>query len=93
MIIILGTNVNGGETVFYDGENMNDMAKIGHVLKHSHGSCVIGSFDKILPEDSIWTGHRDVISFILHKSIYLHFVHNGTRSYKYIYIIKNRGKY
>ena len=27
VIIILGTDVNGGETVFYDGENMNDTGK------------------------------------------------------------------
>ena len=42
VIIILGTYVNGGETMFYDGENMNDIGKIAHVLKHSHGKCVIG---------------------------------------------------
>ena len=48
VIIILGTDVNGGETVFYDGENMNDIGKIAHVLKNSRGRCVIGSFDKIL---------------------------------------------
>ena len=34
VIIILGTDVNGGETVFYDGENMNDIGKRAHVLKH-----------------------------------------------------------
>ena len=27
VIIILGKNVHGGETVFYDGENMNDFEK------------------------------------------------------------------
>ena len=81
VIIILGTYVNGGETVFYDGENMNDIEKIAHVLKHSHGRCVIGAFDKILHECYIWTGNRAVLSFILHKSIFLHFVHNGTRFY------------
>ena len=85
VIIILGTDVNGGETVFYDGENMNDIGKRAHVLKHSHGRCVIGYSDEILHEVSIWTGHRSVLSFILHKSIFLHFVHNGTRFYdKYI---------
>ena len=85
VIIILGTDVNGDETVFNDGENMNDIGKGAHVLKHSHGRCVIGAFDKILHEGSIWTGRRAVPSFILHKSIFLHFVHNGTNFYdKYI---------
>ena len=85
VIIILGTDVDGGETVFNDGENINDIGKRAHVLKHSHGRSVIGSFDKILHKGSIWTGHRDVLSFILNKSIFIHFVHNGTRFYeKYI---------
>ena len=82
MIIILGTDVNGGETFFYDGNIMKDIGKIAHVLKHSHGRCVIGSFDKILHESSIWNGRTAVLSFILHKSMFLHFLHNGTRFYK-----------
>ena len=93
VITILGTDVNGGETVFYDGENMNDIGKRAHVLKHSHGRCVIGSFDKILHEGSIWTGHRAVLSFILHKSIFLHFVYNGTIFYYKYISSKNRIKY
>ena len=50
VIIILGTDVNGGETVFYDGEKINDIGKRAHVLNHSHGRCDIGYFDKILHE-------------------------------------------
>ena len=70
---------------FYDGDHMNDIVKRAHVLKHSHGSCVIVAFDKLLHEGSIWTGHRALLSFILHKSIFLHFLHYGTRFYdKYI---------
>ena len=85
VIIILGTNVHGGEIVFNDGDNMNNIGKMAHVLKHPHGRCVVGPFDKNLHGGSIWTGHRDFISFILHKSIFLHFVHHGTRFYdKYI---------
>ena len=85
VIIILGTDFNGGETVFYDGDHMNDIGKRAHVMKYSHGRCVVGAFDKILQEGYIWTGHRAVLSFILHKSIFIHFVHNSTRLYdKYI---------
>ena len=72
---------------------MNDIGKIAHVLKHSHGRCVIGSFDKILHEGSIWTGHRAVLSFILHKSIFIHFVHNGTIFYDKYISTKNWLKY
>ena len=70
VIIILGTDVNGGETFFYDGDNMNDIGKRAHALNHSHRRCVIGALDKILHEGSIWTGHIALLSFILHKSIF-----------------------
>ena len=54
-------------------------------MEHSHGSCVVGTFDKNLHEESIWTGHRAVLSFILQKSIFIHFVNHGRRFYeKYI---------
>ena len=43
VIIRLETDVHGGETVFFDGETLNDVGKRAHVLKHSHGMCVIGS--------------------------------------------------
>ena len=72
---------------------MNDIGKIAHVLKHSHGRCVIGSFDKMLHEGSIWTSHRAVLSCILHKSIFIHFVHNGTRFYEKYVSSKHKTKY
>ena len=81
VIIIWGKNVHGGETVFYNGENMNYIGKIVSVLKESYVRCVVGPFDKTLHEGYIWTGHRDVLYFILHKSIILHFVHHGTKYY------------
>ena len=85
MIIILVTDVHGGKTVFNDGDNMNDIGKRAHVLSHSHGSSVVRTFDKILHGGYIWTGHRAVLSFILHKSTFINFVHNGTIYYeKYI---------
>ena len=34
VITILGGNVHGGVTVFKDGENMKDIGKRAHVLKH-----------------------------------------------------------
>ena len=48
VIIILGTDVNGGETVFNDRDNTNAIGKGAHVLKYSHGRCVIGDCDNIL---------------------------------------------
>ena len=93
VIIIFGRDVKGGATVFHDGENMHDTGKIAHVLNHSHRRCVISYFDKILHEGSIWTGHRTILLFILHKSTFLHFVHNGTIFYDKYISSKNRLKY
>ena len=64
---------------------MNDIGKRAHVLNNSHGKCVDGAFDKILHEGSIWADHRTVLLFILHKSIFLHFAHHGTRFMTNIY--------
>ena len=78
---------------FFDGENINDVVKRAHLLKHSYGRCVIGYFDKNLHEGSLWTGQRAFISFILHKSIFLHFVHNGTKCYEKYMSSQNQQKY
>ena len=48
VITILGTNVHGGETFFYDEVNMYDIGKIAHVMNNSHGRCVVGPFDRML---------------------------------------------
>ena len=64
---------------------MNDIGKRAYVIKNTHGRCVVGVFDKILHEGYIWTGPSAVLYFILHKSIFLHFIHNGKFFYdKYI---------
>ena len=54
---------------------------------------MVGALDKILHEGSIWTGHRAVLYFILHKSIFLHFVHQGTIFYDKYIASDNRKKY
>ena len=77
----------------YDEEKINDIGKRAHVLKNSHGRCVAGAFDKNLHEGYIWNGHRAVLYFILLKSIFLHFVHNGTRFYDRYITSYDRMKY
>ena len=75
VIITLETNVNGSEAVF-NGMKLNAIVKIAHVLKHSLGRCGVGDFDIVVREGSICTVHKAVISLILHKSIFLQFVHH-----------------
>ena len=65
----------------HDGDNINDIGKRAHVLKKSYGRCVVGPFDTILHEGYIWTGNKDVLYFILHNSIFIHFIHHHTRFY------------
>ena len=72
---------------------MNDIGKRAHVMKHSHGRCLVGAFDKILHDGSIWTGQRAVLYFILQKSIFLHFVHHGTIFYYKCISSNDRKKY
>ena len=57
VIIILGTNIHGGEPIVYGGVNIKDIGKIAHAMNYSHGRCLVGSFDKISYEGSIGTGH------------------------------------
>ena len=46
---------------------------------------MIGDFDNNLHKGYICTGTRAILYFILHKSIFLHYVHHGTKCYdKYI---------
>ena len=48
---------------------------------------------KKIYESSIWTGSRAVLSFILHKSIFLHFVQNGTSFYEKYITSDDKDKY
>ena len=93
VIIILGTNFHGGETYFYDGVYINGIRKRAHFLNHSHELCVVGAFETISNEGSIWTGHRAVIYFIIHKSICIQSLHHGTIFYDKYIISDDRKKY
>ena len=77
VIIILRKDVPGDETVFLNGVTMNDIGNREHILKHTCGRCVVGAFDTNLHEGSIWNVPRSVTYFILHKSIFIHFLHHG----------------
>ena len=48
---------------------------------------------KKLHEGSIWTGYIDVLYFILHKSIFLHFLHNGKIFYDKYITSNDKSKY
>ena len=80
VILTLGGNVRGWETVFYDGMEISDLGSIAHVFKHLHKIMIFGSFKKT-HEGTLRRGHRSVISYILTKQILPHFYHHGDRFY------------
>ena len=45
VIITLGKNISGGDTVFYDGVKKYDLGSTSHVLKHLHGRMIFGPFE------------------------------------------------
>ena len=65
VIITLGKEISGGDTVFYYGVKLSDFGSRAHILKHLHGIMVFGPFEKVFHEGNLWSGHRAVISFIL----------------------------
>ena len=72
-IITLGTNVSGDNTVFNNGIRVYNLGQRAHALKHLHRRYIVGPFEKLFHGDTLRIGNRAVISFIFHKSIFLHF--------------------
>ena len=46
VIIPLGGNISGRDTVFYDVVKTSDLGNIAHALQHLHGRMVFGPFEK-----------------------------------------------
>ena len=81
VIITLGKDICGGDTVFYDGVKSYDFWSSAHILKKIHGRMVFGPFEKVFHEGTLWSGYRAVIFFILTKQIFLHLFHHGNHFY------------
>ena len=47
VIITLGKDISGGDTVFYDGVKKCDFGNISHIIKHSQGRMLFGPFEKV----------------------------------------------
>ena len=81
VIITVGKDISGADTVFYDGAKISDFGSRAHILKHLHGRMISGPFEKVFHEGNLWSGYRSVNSFILTKLIFLHFFRRGDRFY------------
>ena len=73
----MGVNVDGGDKKIYDGICKYNLGQRAHVLKHLHGRFIIETLKKIYHEGNLWRGYRSIISFVLHKSIFMHFHYKG----------------
>ena len=49
-------NVSGGDTVFNDGVIIYNWLLLAHVLKHLHGRCISGPFEKVFYDGTLWRG-------------------------------------
>ena len=56
VIITLGKDISGGDTVFYGGLKSSDFGSRAHILKHLHGRMVFGPFEKVFHEGTLWSG-------------------------------------
>ena len=45
VIITLGKNISGGDTVFYYGVKTSDLGSRAHILKHLHGRMICGTLN------------------------------------------------
>ena len=72
VIITLGGNISGGDTVFYDGVKTSDFGSRAHVLKHIHGRMIFVPFEKKSWRYSLkWIYSRDLL--YPHKTFFIHF--------------------
>ena len=46
VIIIVGKDISGEGTVFYDVVKTSDLGSRAHILKHLHGRMIFGPFEK-----------------------------------------------
>ena len=57
VIITVGKNISGGDTMFYDGVKTSDLGSRTHILKKLHGRMIFGPFEKVFHEGTLWSGY------------------------------------
>ena len=81
-VFFMGNDVDGGDSVFYDGKDSNNCNDYVHHEKFVHGKSITGEFSKILHGATIWKGFRLTIVFYTNKKIYNHFLTYGMHYYQ-----------
>ena len=81
-IIMVGTNIKGGSTIYYNGVSVKEPGEIVHEEKHAHGKVQIFPFEVTPHKGSRWIGKRGIISFYVNLKIVEHFETYGSTLYK-----------
>ena len=82
LIVMLGNNVIGGDTLYYSGESPSNPGRCVHSEPFYHGKFQVGPFQKVVHAGSHWKGPRGIISFYINKQLYQHFRTYGIEIYK-----------
>ena len=67
VIITVGKNISGWDTVFYYGVKASDLGSRNYILKPLHVRMICGPIENVFHEGTLWSGYRAVIYFILTK--------------------------
>jgi len=88
LIIMVGDNIRGGETLYFNGGcnfNMKNIKEtrggLENVVNFKHGRYQVCDFSQIVHSGSSWKGKRGIISFYLNSDILSHFQVFGDQHY------------
>ena len=99
LIVQVGTEVEGGATVYYNGRKFRKATKLNPKqgretcgeevfrVPHKHGQYQVAHFEQIVHEGEKWKGKRGIISFYLNRQLLEHFERHGRE-----YFDENRRK-
>lgn len=74
VIIMLGKDILGGSTLYYDSEGK----EVVHSEAFSHGKYQVGPFHEVKHAGQHWKGPRGILSFYTNRSMVEHFFKYGT---------------
>jgi hypothetical protein len=81
LIIMLGTDILGGGTSYYDGPNANAPGNLVHTEPFVHGKFQVGPFESKVHAGDPWKGRRGIISFYVNNNMLNHFREYGCSLY------------
>ena len=67
LILKLGHNIMGGDTLYYSGQNPQKTGEIVHSEAFHHDKFLVEPFQKDIHAGSHWKGSKGLISFYVNK--------------------------